>query len=142
MKARIFCHDSPEFPAPPGTTPLSVIPTASGTPHPHHSWAHCEILPDEHFGGPMGHEKRELGGAVLFGMVLGFLLCAIPFLVLLHRIKRMKKFMKHGGFHGGGRGKFGGHGPRHGHAHGFHRGLPEYEAEQLLKPEYEAPVDC
>ncbi|KAJ6480657.1 hypothetical protein DFH09DRAFT_1341386 [Mycena vulgaris] len=88
------------------------------------------------FDGP--HGKRELGGAVFFGMFLGLLLCAIPLLVLLRKVRRLKKMGRRGDFHGG-RWKFKGQGPHHGH--GPHRGFPEYEPEHLVKPEYEALLD-
>lgn len=137
MKARIFCHDAPDFPSH-GTvsaTPsvMSTLPTPSGAPH--HPWAHCEILPEHdfpRFNGPQG--KRDLAGAVLFGLFLGILLCAIPFMILLRKIRRLKKMGRRGmhpGHHGGGRWKF---------RHGPHHGFPEYEAEHLLKQEYEAPL--
>jgi hypothetical protein len=152
MKARIFCHDAPEFPAPPGNTSttlssssISARPTPSGHPHhphhpgPHHSWAHCEILPDKPFHhGPPG--KRDFAGAVGLGMLLGFLLCAIPLFVLLRKVRRLKRTGMHGhggGHHPGGRWKLKQHGPP---PHGPHHAFPEYEAEHLFKQEYEAPL--
>ncbi|KAJ7108641.1 hypothetical protein C8R44DRAFT_884688 [Mycena epipterygia] len=136
MKARIFCHDAPEFPAHRTATlsesVTSTRPTPSGAPHhPHHPWAHCEILPES---GPQG--KGDLAGAVLFGLFIGILLCAIPLFILLRKVRRLRKM---GRMHHGHHGHHGRGGRRM--EHGPHHGFPEYEAELLLKHEYEAPLD-
>ncbi|KAJ7440131.1 hypothetical protein FB451DRAFT_140446 [Mycena latifolia] len=174
MRARIFCHDSPEFPppgapAPSGPPTLSVIATrpaatdiphhpspiphhpsglphhSSGIPHhphSHHPWAHCEIIPDESFNAAQGAGKKDLAGAVLFGALLGLLFCVIPLIMLLRKVRRLRKRRGLHGFHGGPRWKFTGQLEGAHQGHGPHRGFPEYEAEHLLKHEYEAaPLD-
>ncbi|KAJ7100115.1 hypothetical protein B0H15DRAFT_944482 [Mycena belliarum] len=89
MKARIFCNNSPDFPGTTvfGTPTLSVVPTrlAGNDSGPSRFWA-CEIL-DGPFDGHPGPEKKDLAGAVLFGILLGFLLCSIPLFVLLRKAK-------------------------------------------------------
>jgi hypothetical protein len=130
MKARILCRDSSEFPAL-GPPTLSVIPTYPT------SWVYCDILSESTAILVDGHqENQNIAGAVLVGLVIGVLLCAIPFFFLLRKVRRLMKMGRRGGTysgrHDGGRWKFKEHGPPH--------GFPEYEAEHLLKHEYEAPL--
>ncbi|KAJ6544028.1 hypothetical protein B0H19DRAFT_1267334 [Mycena capillaripes] len=109
---------------PPSETPIpSLIHTSQpGTPQ---TWMHCEISPQG---------KRDLAGAVLLGVVLGVLLCAIPFMLLLRRVRRlMRRGSMRASRHGGGSGRW--------KVFKEPRGFPEYETEYLLKQEYEAPLD-
>ncbi|KAJ7461783.1 hypothetical protein B0H11DRAFT_2241601 [Mycena galericulata] len=156
MKARIFCHDSPDFPGHghhghhgnSTHTVSSDIPSSTlidaqyHHPHPHKQWQHCEIVPEIPFNGPLG--KKDLIGAAFFGLILGLILCAIPLFVLLRKVRRMKMkrggmYMHHGGHHGG---RHGGGGRWKLKEHGGPNTFPEYgsETEHLLKAEYEAPT--
>ncbi|KAJ7666043.1 hypothetical protein DFH06DRAFT_265493 [Mycena polygramma] len=101
--------------------PASVIPTLSAIPTdiPPHAWAkwNCEILSES---GIL--YNKDLAGAVLFGLALGILLCAIPCIVFLRRVKRLVRMGKRW--------------PRPAHRHGGWksynepRGFPEYETEK------------
>jgi len=85
-----------------------------------------------HDRGP--HGRQSFASLILLGLAIGVFLCAIPFIVLLRKIRRLKKKGKHGRMHPGeGRWHFQEHGPA--------RGFPEYETEHLLKSGYEAPLD-
>ncbi|KAJ7064737.1 hypothetical protein C8F01DRAFT_1367009 [Mycena amicta] len=105
MKARVLCHQLPNFHepgAPPTHYHSSAHSTDNSIAHDNGSkalWSHCEIIPDLG-GGPFElpslpdsnlRVQQNLVGGIALGMTVGILLCAIPFILLLRKFAKLAR---------------------------------------------------